>query len=83
MISDGISSIGFGQVAGYQPPTWPQEAAPKRYHLDLYVDDLDKAEALCLELGATKPDAQPNPAGWRVLIDPSGQPFDICARPAE
>jgi predicted enzyme related to lactoylglutathione lyase len=82
MISDGNTSIGFGQVPGYLPPTWPQESAPKRYHLDLYVDDLDKAERLCLELGATKPESQPNPDRWRVLIDPSGQPFDICTRPA-
>jgi catechol 2,3-dioxygenase-like lactoylglutathione lyase family enzyme len=82
MISDGHTSIGFGLVEGYEPPSWPAEPAPKRYHLDLYVDDLDKAEALCLELGAAKPDSQPNPERWRVLIDPAGQPFDICPRPA-
>ena len=81
MISDGATSIGFGLVPGYQPTIWPQEPAPKRYHLDFYVDDLDRAEALCLGLGATKPHAQPEPERWRVLIDPSGQPFDICARP--
>ena len=83
MIADGACSIGFGQVAGYQPPTWPRESAPKRYHLDLYVDVLDKAEELCLGLGATKPQEQPTPERWRVLIDPSGQPFDLCLRPAE
>jgi predicted enzyme related to lactoylglutathione lyase len=83
MISDGATSIGFGQVPGYRPTIWPQEPAPKRYHLDFYVDDLDKAEALCLELGATKPQAQPEPKRWRVMIDPSGQPFDLCARPEQ
>ena len=81
MISDGSTSIGFGRVPGYQPTSWPAEPTPKRYHLDLYVDDLDKAEARCLELGATKPEHQPNPERWRVLIDPAGQPFDICPRP--
>jgi catechol 2,3-dioxygenase-like lactoylglutathione lyase family enzyme len=83
MISDGATSIGFGLVEGYRPPEWPREPAPKRYHLDLYVDDLDKAEAQCLELGATKATEQPNPERWRVLIDPAGQPFDLCTRPAE
>jgi predicted enzyme related to lactoylglutathione lyase len=80
MISDGTTSIGFGLVEGYVPTDWPAEPAPKRYHLDFYVDDLDKAEASCLELGATKPADQPTPDRWRVLIDPSGQPFDICLK---
>ena len=80
MISDGTTSIGFGLVEGYVPTSWPQEPAPKRYHLDFYVDDLDKAEAQLLDLGATKPENQPTPERWRVLIDPSGQPFDICLK---
>ena len=82
MISDGGTSIGFGRVADHTPPHWPAESTPKRYHLDLYVDDLDKAETLALELGATKPAEQPNPESWRVLLDPAGQPFDLCVRPA-
>ena len=80
MISDGSTSIGFGRVPGYAGPGWPDERAPKRYHLDLYVEDLDKAETACLELGATKPSEQPQADRWRVLLDPSGQPFDICLR---
>ncbi|MFI5936396.1 VOC family protein [Actinoplanes sp. NPDC051494] len=81
MIGDGSTSLGFGKVAGYAGPGWPGEAAPKRYHLDFYVDDLDKAEEQALALGATKPDGQPQPDRWRVLLDPAGQPFDICIRP--
>ena len=75
MLSDGSTSIGFGRVPGYSAPGWPDEAAPKRYHLDFYVDDLDKAEEQALALGATKPAEQPNPDRWRVLLDPSGHPF--------
>jgi len=82
MLSDGSTSIGFGRVPGYSAPGWPDEAAPKRYHLDFYVDDLDKAEEQALALGATKPAEQPNPDRWRVLLDPSGHPFDLCPRPA-
>ncbi len=80
MISDGATSIGFGKVEGHRPPRWPDADSPKRYHLDLYVDDLDKAETLCLELGATRPDTQPGGSRWRVLSDPAGHPFCICPR---
>jgi hypothetical protein len=82
MIGDGTTSIGFGRVAGYTGPGWPKEAGPKRYHLDFYVDDLDKAETEALALGATKAADQPNPERWRVLLDPGGQPFDLCVRSA-
>jgi hypothetical protein len=44
------------------------------------TDDLDTAEARCRELGATKPVHQPAPDRYRVLLDPSGHPFDICLR---
>ena len=67
MIGDGSTSIGFGRLPGYSAPGWPSESAPKRYHLDFYVDDLDKAEQEALALGATKPDEQPTPDRWRVL----------------
>ena len=80
MIGDGSTSIGFGRVPGYTAPGWPDESAPKRFHLDLYVDDLDKAEEQALALGATKPAEQPTPDRWRVLLDPAGHPFDICLR---
>ncbi|RZU49236.1 glyoxalase/bleomycin resistance protein/dioxygenase superfamily protein [Krasilnikovia cinnamomea] len=81
MVSDGTMSIGFGRLPGYAGPGWPGETTPKRFHLDLYVDDLDKAEEQALALGASKPDAQPEPQRWRVLLDPGGHPFDLCARP--
>ena len=80
MIGDGSTSIGFGRLPGYSAPGWPAETAPKRFHLDLYVDDLEKAEAQALTLGASKPAEQPNPDRWRVLLDPGGHPFDICLK---
>jgi predicted enzyme related to lactoylglutathione lyase len=81
MIGDGRTNIGFGRVEGYAPPNWPDEEAGKRYHLDLYVDDLDKAEARCLELGAAKAAFQPGGERWRVLTDVAGHPFCLCPRP--
>jgi predicted enzyme related to lactoylglutathione lyase len=80
MIGDGSTSIGWGKLPGYSAPGWPEETAPKRYHLDFYVDDLDKAEQQALALGATKPADQPNADRWRVLLDPGGHPFDICLK---
>jgi predicted enzyme related to lactoylglutathione lyase len=80
MIGDGSVSIGFGKVSGYSGPGWPAESAPKRYHLDLYVEDLDKAEEQALALGATKATSQPSPDRYRVLLDPGGHPFDVCLR---
>ncbi|MEV6637229.1 VOC family protein [Actinoplanes sp. NPDC051470] len=80
MIGDGSSSIGWGKVPGHSAPGWPDEQSPKRFHLDLYVEDLDKAEAEALALGATKPSTQPEPDRWRVLLDPGGHPFDLCLK---
>jgi catechol 2,3-dioxygenase-like lactoylglutathione lyase family enzyme len=80
MISANGTAIGFGKVADYQLPRWPEADSPKRFHLDLSVDDLDKAEASCLELGAGKPEFQPGADRWRVLTDPAGHPFCICAK---
>jgi catechol 2,3-dioxygenase-like lactoylglutathione lyase family enzyme len=80
MVNGNGTAIGFGKVADYQPPRWPDADSPKRYHLDLYVDDLDKAEASCRELGAGKPEFQPGADRWRVLTDPAGHPFCICIK---
>jgi len=80
MIGDGSINIGFGKLPGYTAPGWPAESAPKRYHLDFYVDDLDEAEQQALALGASKPGEQPNPSRWRVLLDPGGHPFDVCLK---
>lgn len=78
MISDGKTSIGFGRVAGYTPPAWPDTTASKRYHLDLSVPDMARAEAACVELGATVPEFQPGGERWRVLLAPGGHPFCLC-----
>jgi catechol 2,3-dioxygenase-like lactoylglutathione lyase family enzyme len=60
----------------------PGVGSPKRYHLDLAVNDLGKAVARCLELGGSKPEFQPGGDRWQVLLDPGGHPFCLCPRPA-
>ncbi|MFD3913297.1 VOC family protein [Streptomyces sp. NPDC058603] len=67
--------IGFQRVDDYRAPRWPDQTVPQQFHLDFAVDDLDEAEARLLELGAGKPDHQPNEDRWRVLTDPAGHPF--------
>jgi predicted enzyme related to lactoylglutathione lyase len=70
-------SIGFQRVNDYQAPRWPDQTIPQQFHLDFAVDDLDEAEARLLQLGAGKPDHQPNEGRWRVLTDPAGHPFCV------
>ena len=82
MITDGTNRIGFGRIENYEAPEW-NDAAVKRYHLDLYVGDLDDAQAALVTLGAGVADPQPNPDRWRVMLDPSGHPFCICQKPQD
>ncbi|WP_457160350.1 VOC family protein [Mycobacteroides abscessus] len=69
--------LTFQRVADHQPPQWPEGGVPKQLHLELAASDLDAEEARILGLGATKAEVQPNPSGWRVLVDPAGHPFCI------
>jgi Glyoxalase-like domain len=76
----GITVI-FREVAGYQAPTWPCSDVPMQIHLDFFVDDLDKAEALLHQHGATTPEFQPHREnGLVVMLDPAGHPFCIGTR---
>lgn len=58
---DGLF-IGFQRVDDYRAPRWPDQTVPQQFHLDFAVDDLDEAETRLLQLGASKPDHQPNEA---------------------
>ncbi|MFF1357393.1 VOC family protein [Streptomyces sp. NPDC058297] len=71
---DGLF-IGFQRVDNYRAPSWPDQTVPQQSHLDFAVDDLNEAEALLLELGASKPEYQPGGDRWRVFTDPAGHPF--------
>jgi predicted enzyme related to lactoylglutathione lyase len=75
--ADNGQCISFQQVEGHTPPRWPTQEIPQQMHLDVYVDDLDAAEAAVTNLGATKHEHQPG-ASFRVFLDPAGHPFCIC-----
>ncbi|MGU3498386.1 VOC family protein [Mycobacterium sp. C31M] len=67
------------RIPAHRPPTWPAGTVPKQLHLDLSVDDLDIEQRRLVDLGATVADVQPDPAKWRVLLDPVGHPFCLTA----
>jgi catechol 2,3-dioxygenase-like lactoylglutathione lyase family enzyme len=54
---------------------WPDDDAPRRLHVDFYVDDLDVAEAYVQEQGAVLAEHQPGARRFRVFFDPAGHPF--------
>ncbi len=74
MLTGPSHALGFGALADYEPPAWPNERGSKQFHLDLAVDDLDAAQREAVALGATVPDEQPGET-WRVVLDPAGHPF--------
>ncbi|MFF9341029.1 MULTISPECIES: VOC family protein [unclassified Streptomyces] len=80
LVDDDGPVLGFQRVEDHRPPTWPSGGVPSQLHLDFEVDDLDEAVAALTALGATLPPAQPDPARWRVLLDPAGHPFCVSPR---
>lgn len=78
MTNGGDIKLCFQRVADHHAPRWPDPAAPQQFHLDLKVNDLDKAEQQALGLGAEKAEVQPEPENFRVLLDPAGHPFCLC-----
>lgn len=77
----GQLTVIFRAVDGYQAPTWPSSDVPMQVHLDLWVDDLDHAQARLHRLGATTVEPQPpGPGRLIVMRDPAGHLFCICAR---
>ena len=74
---DQQQCLSFQPVEHYRAPEWPGQDVPQQMHLDVMVEDLDRAEQAVLELGATKHDHQPGTT-FRVFLDPAGHPFCTC-----
>lgn len=72
----GGSGLGFITDPLYEPPVWP--ATPGRQqmqdHLDIWVDDLERAVEHALACGARLAEHQPQD-DVRVLVDPAGHLF--------
>ncbi|MEU0603762.1 VOC family protein [Streptomyces sp. NPDC006393] len=67
--------LAFQRVDNYQPPCWPDSARPQQFHLDLEVEDLERAQDEVLTRGATLLDAGDGQRSWRIFADPAGHPF--------
>ncbi|MCW2809612.1 MAG: Glyoxalase/bleomycin resistance protein/dioxygenase [Friedmanniella sp.] len=68
----------FQLAPDHRPPTWPDEAVPQQFHLDLHVDDMDAAGAFVVSLGARHLSGRGQPGDFEVYLDPSGHPFCLC-----
>jgi catechol 2,3-dioxygenase-like lactoylglutathione lyase family enzyme len=73
---DGGPGLSFQTETRYVPPVWPAGPGDPQMsmHLDIQVDDLDRAGAHAEKAGARLADYQPQ-ADVRVYLDPAGHPF--------
>jgi catechol-2,3-dioxygenase len=81
--------LSFQLAPEHQPPRWPDPASSMQYHLDIAVDDIERAEEQVLALGAARlpwgsaeevaQGLRPaGESGFRVYADPVGHPFCLC-----
>lgn len=73
---DRTSGFAFQFAPAHQPPRWPDPQHPQQMHLDVMVDDLDRAVGRVLALCAVR-----LPSGNHVFADPAGHPFCLIRRP--
>ncbi len=77
---DGTWIIGVQHAANHVAPQWPDGFPEQQIHLDLHVEDPQRAHEEAVELGARL--LQPAPTfaaeeGHQVYADPAGHPFCI------
>jgi len=72
----GGVGLSFQREVDYVRPTWPAGPGDQQMmmHLEIRVDDLDRAATLAVEVGATLAQSQPQD-DVRVCLDPAGHPF--------
>jgi hypothetical protein len=75
--ADADLQLAFGDGPGdYQPPRWPDPEYPQQLHLDLFVPDLERADARAIRLGATR---LQDKGQYRSYSDLVGHPFCLCS----
>jgi catechol 2,3-dioxygenase-like lactoylglutathione lyase family enzyme len=73
------TKLAFQLAMNHKLPTWPDNAVPQQFHLDLQVDDLDEAAAYAESIGASRAATGDHAPNFIVFLDPSGHPFCLCA----
>ncbi|WP_244950463.1 VOC family protein [Streptomyces griseofuscus] len=78
--SDAFCAVELGRllpatarVPDYRPPQWPDGRA-KQFHLDVAVEDLERAERLAFATGATAAAHQPDPTVGASCSTPPATP---------
>lgn len=71
----GGQVLAFQRVDDHRPPLWPDPGRPQQFHLDIGVQDLDRAHAQVVGLGAELIDDGGGTRSWRIYTDPAGHPF--------
>jgi len=90
--NDRSSGLAFQLAPDHVPPAWPDPLRPQQIHLDVMVDDLERADPLVQALGArplgrqsaaegAQAAASADSAYW-VYADPAGHPFCLVRRPS-
>lgn len=76
--ADHSRRLSFQEVPDHVPPTWPARDRPQQAHIDVLVDDLDRADERIMALGArrlTDDAVVHEDESFRVYADPAGHPF--------
>lgn len=72
---DSGRRVSFQTSPEHRPPRFPDPAGSQQLHMDIRVDDVDKAERAVLGLGATRVPEADEDGTFRVFRDPAGHPF--------
>jgi catechol 2,3-dioxygenase-like lactoylglutathione lyase family enzyme len=83
--ADRARRLSFQEVPGHVPPTWPEGDRPQQAHIDVLVDDLDRADERVAALGARRLTADAvvhTDESFRVYADPAGHPFCLIRQVA-
>ncbi len=75
-VNDHTSGFAFQFAHDYQPPAWPDPSRPQQFHIDVMVEDPDRAEAQVIAIGGVR-----IAHGQHVYSDPAGHPFCLVRRP--
>lgn len=76
----GYPGITFQKNPNYQSPVWPEKPATQQQmaHLDFAVNDVEQAVQHAVQCGA-KISGEQFSEHWKVMFDPDGHPFCLCA----
>ena len=74
-----LDGLGFQEVGGFVPTTWPDPSVPEQIHLDLHFADREAAVARAESLGARRlPRPSGRGGGVATFADPAGHPVCVC-----